>query len=271
MEDFNNMEKEKEKKKLLLVAVSVGVVLLIILLIPLLVMSPRKDFGTSWQEQSAVIEPPNLTYGWESAGEPAGLSAGDAKPADTGAGEIAVIPAAPANPPQIVEQPNVTTLSIPAPRRSAAVPDAPVPPARQEVSRVRPEPVQTAETPKEVKKQPAAKPAAAKPAAAKPAAAKSAVAKQPAEKPKPAKTYDNSNYWIQTGAFSTIKYAEGAKDYLASRGITSIIEDPVINGKTWYRVRVGPYTTRDEANYWLALVKSIDGFAASQVWETDAR
>jgi DedD protein len=86
-----------------------------------------------------------------------------------------------------------------------------------------------------------------------------------------AKTYDNSNFWIQTGAFSTIKYAEGAKDYLAERGITSILEDPVINGKTWYRVRVGPYTTRDEANYWLALVKSIDGFSASQVWETAAR
>jgi len=238
-----------EKKKLLLVAVSVGVVLLIIFIIPLLIISPRKDFGTSLQEQSAVIEPPNLTQGWESAREP--------EPINTGADEIAAAPAIPANPSNAAA--NVTTLIVPAPR-SVAVPDAAVSPVRQ-ASRARP--VQAVETPKEVN-QPAARQAVVKPAAAKPAATKPAVTK-------PAKTYDSSNFWIQTGAFSTIKYAEGAKDYLAERGITSIIEDPVINGKTWYRVRVGPYTTRDEANYWLALVKSIDGFSASQVWETDAR
>ncbi|MDR2576003.1 MAG: SPOR domain-containing protein [Treponema sp.] len=238
-----------EKKKLLLVAVSVGVVLLIILIIPLLIISPRKDFGGSWQEQSAVIEPPNLTQGWESIKEP--------EPPV----EVAVVPA-----PKAVEQPSVTTLTVPAPR-SVAVPDAVVSPARQ-APKVKP--VQAAEAPKEAKPQAAAvaaKPAVEKSAAAvKPPVAKAAD-KSAAEKPKPAKTYDSSKYWIQTGAFSTITYAEGAKDYLEARGIKSIIEDPVINGKTWYRVRVGPYTTRDEANYWLALVKAIDGFASSQVWE----
>ena len=246
-------EKKMEKKKLLLVAVSVGVVLLIILIIPLLIISPRKDFGASWQEQSSVIEPPNLTQGWESDRETA------QQPADTRVDEVAN------NSPRAVEQSNVTTITVPAPR-SYAIPDTP--PVRQ-AAKAKPATVQAAEAPKEVKQQ-TAKPAvaAAKPAAA---AAKPVAAKPAAEKPKTAKTYDNSNFWIQTGAFTTIKYAEGAKDYLAARGIMSIIEDPVINGKTWYRVRVGPYTTRDEANYWLALVKSIDGFAASQVWETDAR
>jgi len=230
-----------EKKKLLLVAVSVGVVLLIILIIPLLIISPRKDFGGSWQEQSAVIEPPNLTQGWESIKEP--------EPPV----EVAVVP-----PPKTIEQSNVTTLTVPAPR-SVAVPDAVVSPARQA-----PKAKPVAEAPKEAKPQAVA---ADKPpvAGAKPPVAKAA--DKPAEKPKTAKTYDSSKYWIQTGAFSTITYAEGAKNYLEARGIKSIIEDPVINGKTWYRVRVGPYTTRDEANYWLALVKSIDGFAASQVWE----
>jgi DedD protein len=232
-------EKKLEKKKLLLVAVSVGVVMLIILIIPLLIISPRKDFGSSWTEQSAVIEPPNLTQGWESASEP--------EPVDARTDEIAVAPAISSN--QTRASANVTTITIPAPR-SVAVPDAAVSPVRQ-ASRVSPAPIQSAEAPKETKQQTLV--------AAKPAA----------EKPKTVKTYDSSNFWIQTGAFSTIKYAEGAKDYLAERGITSIIEDPVINGKTWYRVRVGPYTTRDEANYWLALVKSIDGFSASQVWVTD--
>jgi len=240
-------EKKMEKKKLLLVAVSVGVVLLVILIIPLLIISPRKDFGSSWQEQSAVIEPPNMAQGWENVREPEPV-------VDIKADEVAV---APANPSKAAS--NVTTLTVPAPR-SVAVPDAVVSPARQ-ASRAKP--VQTAEVPKE--KQPTAtKPAAAKPAAAQPVAEKPAV-----KAVKPAKTYDSSSFWIQTGAFTTIKYAEGAKDYLAERGITSVIEDPVINGKTWYRVRVGPYTTRDEANYWLALVKSIDGFSTSQVWETN--
>jgi len=236
-------EKKLEKKKLLLVAVSVGVVLLIILIIPLLIISPRKDFGSSsWQEQSAVIEPPNLTQGWESVKEP------EPQPVEE---------AAPANSSKAAS--NVTTITVPAPRSGGGVPDVEVSPVRQ-ASRARPV---VAEVPKE--KQPAAvKPAAVKPAA-KPA-------EKPAEKPavaKPSKSFDSSNFWIQTGAFSTIKYAEGAKDYLAARGISSVIEDPVINGKTWYRVRVGPYTTRDEANYWLALVKSIDGFSTSQVWETN--
>jgi len=234
-----------EKKKLLLVAVSVGVVLLIILIIPLLIISPKKDFGASW-EQSAVIEPPNMTQGWESVKEPEPVV------------EAAVVP-----PPKAVEQSNVTTITVPAPR-SVAVPDAVLSPARQ-APKARP----VAEAPKEVKPQAtvAAKPAVEKPVAeAKPPVAK-ASDKSVSDKPKTAKTYDSSKYWIQTGAFSTITHAEGAKDYLEARGIKSIIEDPVINGKTWYRVRVGPYTTRDEANYWLALVKAIDGFAASQVWE----
>jgi len=240
-----------EKKKLLLVAVSVGVVLLVILIIPLLIISPRKDFGSPLQEQSAVIEPPNLTQGWENVREPEPVVAA-----------VDEIPAPSANTSRAAA--TVTTLTIPAPR-SGGVPDAAVSPVQQ-ASRARP--VQAIEAPKEVK-QTAVKPAAVKPAAAKPAAEKPAAVKPAVAAAKPAKTYDSSNFWIQTGAFTTIKYAEGAKDYLAARGITSTIEDPVINGKTWYRVRVGPYTTRDEANYWLALVKSIDGFSSSQVWETN--
>jgi DedD protein len=223
-----------EKKKLLLVAVSVGVVLLIILIIPLLIISPRKDFDSSWQEQSALIEPPNLTQGWDNAKVP------EQEP-EIKIDEIANTAAAA----------NVTTITIPAPR-SVAVPDAPVGQARQAI---RPVSGQSAAVSSKETKQPAAK----------------SVAKPVTVASKTAKAYDSSSFWIQTGAFSTMKYAEGAKDYLETRGIKSIIEDPVINGKTWYRVRVGPYTTRDEANYWLALVKSIDGFSASQVWETDAR
>ena len=62
--------------------------------------------------------------------------------------------------------------------------------------------------------------------------------------------------------------AERVKATLASKGITSIIENREINGRTLFRVRVGPYTSQNEANYWLSLIKSIDGFEDSQVRQT---
>ena len=87
--------------------------------------------------------------------------------------------------------------------------------------------------------------------------------------PSAAQTRTNDDFWVQTGAFSTIASAEGVKETLASKGITSIIENGNIDGRTLFRVRVGPYVSRNEANYWLALIKSIDGFEDSQVRTTE--
>jgi len=81
-------------------------------------------------------------------------------------------------------------------------------------------------------------------------------------------TYD---YWIQTGAYTNIARAEEIKELLASYGHTSIIESRIIDGRNWYRVRLGPYTSEREANYWLALVKAIDGLSDSQVRKTVRR
>ena len=152
-------------------------------------------------------------------------------------------PATPVQPAESVtpqrEEPAQNILTVPVPPTAAAVPDTVTAPR---LSTKTSTPVVKA-APK-----PAAQPAP-KPAA-KPAVDKS-------------KTYDS--YWVQTGAFSTKIRAEGAKESLASKGITSIIDNRDIDGKTWYRVRVGPYTSETEANYWLALVKSIDGFGDSQV------
>ncbi|GHT74272.1 hypothetical protein FACS1894124_3900 [Spirochaetia bacterium] len=114
---------------------------------------------------------------------------------------------------------------------------------------------------------PAKTAAPAKPAAtASPAAAKTTVAAKPA--PAPSKTYDA--YWVQAGSFSTKIRADGAKETLASKGITSIIENRDVEGKTFYRVRIGPYTSRNEADYWLALIQSLSGFEESQVWKSQA-
>jgi DedD protein len=120
-----------------------------------------------------------------------------------------------------------------------------------------------------------AKPAASASAPAKPAAAtrQAAPAKTAAPAARPAapsrNTYDA--YWVQAGSFSTRIHADGVKETLASKGITSIIENRDLDGKTFYRVRIGPYTSQNEADYWLALIQTLDGFESSQVWKSQAQ
>jgi DedD protein len=52
---------------------------------------------------------------------------------------------------------------------------------------------------------------------------------------------------------------------LAGRGITAIIENRDVNGQNFYRVRVGPFTSQNEADYWLSVIKKIQGFEQSQI------
>jgi len=77
-----------------------------------------------------------------------------------------------------------------------------------------------------------------------------------------------NDYWIQIGAYSAMVRAEDTREVLASKGLVSIIENREINGQNLFRVRLGPYTTEREANHWLAIVQSIDGFHESQVRQT---
>lgn len=93
---------------------------------------------------------------------------------------------------------------------------------------------------------------------------KTAAAKKPAAAPKqPAKTGDA--FWIQTGSFSAKARADAAKETLGAKGISSLVETKEVSGKTFFRVRVGPYSSKNEADYWLSLVKTIDGFGGSYV------
>ena len=236
-----------EKKKLLLVAVAVGVVLLIIIGIPLLMIAPRQKPASPLQTSST-----NAERDWITAADPAG-----AQGIQNSSGAAAESQSQRVTFSEPVDAPHVTTLTVPIPE-TAAVPSTPAVQA-QKPSTLKLTPSKSAapddsavvKTPAAVKAAPAAKPATAK-TTAKLSTAQSGKA-------------THNNYWVQTGAFSTKIRAEGAKDSLASRGVASIIDNRDIDGKTWYRVRVGPYISETEANYWLALVKSIDGFAESQI------
>jgi len=247
-----------EKKKLLLVAVAVGIVLLIIIGIPLMMIAPRQR--PTLPLQSSL---PNIERDWITTVDSTGAQRIQSPVAGTTAEPQAYTGGAQSREvtfSEPVEAPHVTTLTVPVPE-TAAVPNTPITQARK------PSTVKLTTEPAAPVNTPAAKPAvvAVKSAPTSKSAAKPPMAKAAANS---AKTYNN--YWVQTGAFSTKIRAEGAKESLASKGIASIIDNRDIDGKTWYRVRVGPYISETEANYWLALVKSIDGFAESQIRLTQA-
>jgi DedD protein len=163
-----------------------------------------------------------------------------------------------ATPQIVISVPRPENTKVPAlPEETAPAASKPSAASRPAVSPAKPAASSTAKTG-----------AARQPAPAKPASpAKTAAASRPAAQSRG--TYDA--YWVQAGSFSTKVHADGVKETLASKGITSIIENRDLDGKTFYRVRIGPYTSRNEADYWLALIQTLDGFEGSQVWKSQAR
>ena len=239
-----------EKKKLLLVAISVGV-FLVITIGAALVFAPKKSAADAGSPVSKSIPTGRITvlplpsYSSESTpavdavelvrkpGEVPGLQP---NPEESGRQDFYVSGSSQSSGGE-------TVISVPRPS-AAAVPESA--PTSRAAPASRPVTVSSS------------KPAAKSPATAKPAA----VTKPAAQ----TKTLDD--FWVQTGAFSTLAKAEGIKDTLASKGITSLIENRDVNGNTLFRVRVGPYTSQNEADYWLSLIKSINGFEDSQIRQT---
>jgi cell division protein FtsN len=197
-----------------------------------------------------------------------------------------VLPAEPVSPPPSTRpaaQSTAAAQTAPAAKNAPAaqaVPAAKSAPAAQTAPAAKSAPA--AQAAPAAKSAPAARPST--PAAAprpKPSTPAQTASSAPAARstPTPASTVkaavqapaNRNNYWVQTGSFSTKTRAEGAKDMLAAKGITPIIENRDVNGKTFFRVRVGPYTSQNEADYWLSLIKNINGFEDSQIWISQSR
>lgn len=88
---------------------------------------------------------------------------------------------------------------------------------------------------------------------------------------KPATKQVITEFWIQTGSFSGKLNAEKARAKLAERYITAEIFTKTAKDATSYRVRVGPYTTKKEAEYWLGTVKEIPEFTKSYISEVKSK
>lgn len=242
---------EKEQKKLLLVAVSVGVFLLVTITAAIVALAPK----TTIAEATFT---PSQPY-------PAGRVVATPE----------VTPIQPVQPEQsvvtVTEEPAATiadnnrdllTINLPRPT-TAAVPDTPeLPPtsASRPIATVAQKPAQTTRTAPQASASASAARPAAQAQAARPASA------APAARTAPSRTIND--FWVQTGSFRAKVRADDAKELLASKGITSIIETRDVDGITRYRVRLGPYTSEDEARYWLSLVKTINGFEESLIMQT---
>lgn len=90
----------------------------------------------------------------------------------------------------------------------------------------------------------------------------------PAPTPKPApRQVRVTEYWIQAGSFQARSSAEAARENLKEREFDSVIFTKSINGTDYFRVRIGPYKYKAEAEKFLGYIQKIDSFEGSQIFE----
>ena len=80
-----------------------------------------------------------------------------------------------------------------------------------------------------------------------------------------------TQYWIQVTALTSRKAADAAREVLGENQITAdVFTYTDSKNQLFYRVRVGPYTTKSEAEYWRTKISKIDNFKniASYVTQT---
>lgn len=82
----------------------------------------------------------------------------------------------------------------------------------------------------------------------------------------------SSKYWVQAASFSSKKSADSARATLDDNKIPAEVFTYKDNkDNLFYRVRVGPYTTKSEAEYWKTRVCKIDLFKDTQSYVTEIR
>ncbi len=74
-----------------------------------------------------------------------------------------------------------------------------------------------------------------------------------------------TEHWIQAGSYESSFRAEEVKKLLDGKGLTSLVTTHQVGNTTFFRVRVGPYRSEQEAEKFLGVVKDIKGFQASYI------
>ncbi|MDR0524995.1 MAG: SPOR domain-containing protein [Spirochaetaceae bacterium] len=278
-----------EKKKLLLVAVSVGIFLIIVIGLSILIFLPknresqagsrvisREEAAKSTNREKPDALPPEAMP-FSEPSEPATVDAvgllrnredlGGLQPSGTGTSGQSGTPQTSNSSQLVIEIPNTSTPGIPTttttgsqttPARSSSASSAVPPPPVESFSDLVIAPVSSGGSgPSQSSAASGSRSVSAVPATSGTAAAVSSRSLK-------------ANYWVQVGSFATQVRAEDAKETLASKGITAIIINRDVNGQNFFRVRIGPYTTQSEADYWIVRIKNIDGFENSQIWQNQS-
>jgi cell division protein FtsN len=87
---------------------------------------------------------------------------------------------------------------------------------------------------------------------------KTASTTKPKTEPKVKKT-KTIEYWIQAGSYKSKGSADAQNAKLTEHGFAGQITTKDISGKTFFRVKIGPYSNKAEAEKFLSWVKAIDG------------
>ncbi|MBR3671233.1 MAG: SPOR domain-containing protein [Spirochaetia bacterium] len=241
-----------EQQKLLWTILSVGILVLIILGAGMFFFLPSDSTGLAQNGK---------TTEWSKAASPAPeQKAPDVK-------KTPVQPAAPtpAPKPEIKKTP-VQTAQTPAPAPKPEVKKTPVQPAvPTPAPKATPAPATkpaTTTTPKATPA-PTTKPATTAQQTTKPAQTQAAKPAQTQQAKPAAATTAKGSYWVQVGSYATTDAAEKTKKDLAAKGYTSSIQSITANGKTYHRVKIGPYASRADVDTLLPKIKALPGMGDS--------
>jgi len=102
---------------------------------------------------------------------------------------------------------------------------------------------------------------------------------KPVERPKPVETAPVTRvqetrkisvtvYWIQVGSYRDLTKAEEVRAFLLGRDISSEIQTRSVEGSTYYRVRIGAFQSKGEADKFLDPIKNMKNFEESYVVQT---
>jgi cell division septation protein DedD len=237
-----------EGKKVLWVVFSIALALVVILAAGLFLLRPRQPASAAQVRPGTApslqgYDPYEYVRGTSA---PPGLTP---PPAESGPVVIVVGEPPAGQPPAQAVEPAIAPLESPQERASAV----PAPAAQGAAKPERPSAPQERAPQERVAAAAAAKPSA------KPAAKPSA---KPAAKPK---SVSVTEYWIQAGSFSSASRADEVSRPLEERGLATRTITRDLNGKTHFRVRVGPYASRAEAEKFLGWIQELKGFESSYI------
>ena len=243
-----------EKQKIFWVVLSVSIFVVIVLVagVLLLKQKPSAAMATAPGTVNPISDSGTQIYEYqrEPTATPQGAGQSPAqKPDDTqtmhfyiGEGGEKPAPAQGAQPPAVT--PPAVTPPAAAPAEPAPAAPAPAVPAPS---------VQAPQKPA---------PAAQVAKAATAPVVKAVPQRHPSKQKAPQRTFD---YWIQTGSYKSQDKAEELAAQLGAKGLAGRVFSSTLRDETYYRVRIGPYGNKGEAEKFLAIVKQVQGLESSYI------